>query len=620
VYSYLNDRFSDAPEFNTGDKMQYYSSLLQTLKDIVIITDPAWRIMAWNRIAEEEFGFPETSVIGIVVNDLLSFKFPGSSPELIINELESSGVWRGEILCTNNQGEIKFYLFTLSPMIEGEGVKSGILAIGKDISTQKNVQDKVYQSEKFYRGLVADSLDGILLVNEDAKIGYASPSVKFILGYDPDELDGKTAFDYVHPEDRAVAFESFQREKDQNPEIKFIVARLLKKNGEWLWCMIRGHNLFSNPFVSGIVVYFHDDTLRKNAAEALKDSEKRFRSLVSELQVGIVLQNTEGTILMGNAALYRMLSVTESEFLGKKIWEVFPDTCHEDFSWFELHERPTYACIAERKAASDVVMGVKHPRTGNYIWLLINTHPILDDDGNVQLVVGSFTDITERKKLEQKLLSEQLSHQRLLTQATIDSQEKERREIGNELHDNIGQRLTTIKLYLDLALTTADEQTAEMVILSQRNISDVINEIRSLCRTLIPSSLGDLGLVECIKDLAQTVSRAQKMQIQFNHFGFDESCLPENKKLMLFRIIQEQVNNIVKHADASKAIIRLSHEVDQLTLEITDDGNGFDVQTVKRGLGLNNMKNRTELLGGRFLIESTPGNGTVLRINISENV
>jgi signal transduction histidine kinase len=156
-----------------------------------------------------------------------------------------------------------------------------------------------------------------------------------------------------------------------------------------------------------------------------------------------------------------------------------------------------------------------------------------------------------------------------------------------------------------------------MISLSQRNISDVINEIRSLCRSLIPSSLNDLGLIECINDLVISVSKAQAVHLDFYHSQFNESLLPENQKLMVFRIIQEQLNNIVKHSDATKVLINIFNKGSVMNLEINDNGKGFDTSTVRRGLGLTNMKNRAELLGGSFTLISAPGKGTTVKVSIS---
>jgi PAS domain S-box-containing protein len=616
VYALPNNMPTEAKGLY-GDKLDYRNTILGNIKDVIVTTSADLAITSWNKAAEEAFGFPEQAVTGKLFNELVNFRFNCTTLDKIFFELEEKGCWKGEITCTKKNGGNCYFLFTISLMENETSADTGLLFTAKDITEEKTRQDKIFQSEKFYRGLVADALDGILLLDISGLVSYASPSVVTILGFEPAEAIGNSAFIYIHPDDRALALESFEKERQDSSVVKYIVIRLLKKTGDWLWCMCRAHNLLTNPYVNGVVIYFHDDTLRQNATEALRQSEQRFRNLVSELQIGIVLQNPEGTIMMSNAAMFKMLSSSEHELVGRKIWEVFPDIIREDLSYFEPEERPSYTSITMKKAVSDVVMGVRHPRTDKYIWLLVNAHPILDNESNVQSVICSFTDITERKKLEQKLLSEQLSHQRLLTQATIDSQEKERREIGKELHDNIGQRLTTIKLYLDLAQSTADSSTSEMIILSQRNISDVINEIRSLCRALIPSSLGDLGLVECINDLIQGVSRAQKLQFLFQHSQFNESILLENQKLMVFRIVQEQVNNIVKHAEASRIIIRLVNDDDLLVLEINDDGNGFDTESIKRGLGLTNMKNRAELLGGNFSLISTPGKGTTVLVTIA---
>jgi PAS domain S-box-containing protein len=616
VYAFSNDKPIQT-HHATGDRERYYATIIQNLKDIVVTTDLDFRICSWNKMAEVVYGFPEEAVTGKRFDEVVNLDFTHTTYTDSLNELHEKGMWAGEVAYTNKNGEIIYFQHTIGFLIGDSGEKTGILAIGKNITSEKSNHEKLAQSEKFYRGLVADSLDGILLLDEQGIVTYVSPSVRLILGFDPMEAIGKWGFEFVHPEDRAIAVEAFHLEKADSSVMKYVVIRLMKKNGDWLWCMCRAHNLLSNSYVNGVAIYFHDDTLRKTATEALKQSEQRFRNLVSELQVGIILQNAEGNIVMSNDAMYKMLSLSEHDLIGKKIWDAFPDTVKENLSQFETKERPAYLSITTKKAISDVVMGVRHPKTGNYIWLLINAHPILDPDGNVQTVICSFTDITERKKLEQKLLSEQLVHQRLLTQATIDSQEKERREIGKELHDNIGQRLTTIKLYLDLAFAGADETTSEMISLSQRNISDVINEIRSLCRSLIPSSLNDLGLIECINDLIISVSKAQAVHLDFYHSQFNESLLPENQKLMVFRIIQEQLNNIVKHSDATKVLINIFSKGSVMNLEINDNGKGFDTSTVRRGLGLTNMKNRAELLGGSFTLISAPGKGTTVKVSIS---
>jgi signal transduction histidine kinase len=262
-------------------------------------------------------------------------------------------------------------------------------------------------------------------------------------------------------------------------------------------------------------------------------------------------------------------------------------------------------------------MGVWNPQRKERTWLLLNADPILDENGNLTHLICSFTNITERKKLEQKLVSDQINHQKNVTQATIDGQEAERREIGKELHDNIGQQLTTIKLFLDLAKSTVvDESTLEMINMSLKGVADVINEIRSMSRSLVPHTLKDLGLVDSVTELVESISRAQLVKIDFDFEDFEEENLPENQKLTLFRIIQEQLNNIAKHAGASTVSIILRNTIQSVVLEIIDNGRGFDPKTVRKGLGFTNIRNRAELFGGKCEMSSKPGKGCVLKVSM----
>lgn len=219
------------------------------------------------------------------------------------------------------------------------------------------------------------------------------------------------------------------------------------------------------------------------------------------------------------------------------------------------------------------------------------------------------------KRLERQLVADQVSHQRQLTQASIDAQESERRTIGEELHDNIGQQLTTIKLFLDYAKTTADENTLEMVNLALKGVSDVINDVRAMSRSIVPFTLKDLGLIDSINELVDSLMRARSLNIGFCHTEFNEGALAENEKLSLFRIVQEQLNNIIKHAGAQNVWISLSVKSEEFVLQIRDDGKGFSSGQSRKGIGILNIKNRAELFNGKAEIISKPGSGCTLLVS-----
>jgi signal transduction histidine kinase len=228
--------------------------------------------------------------------------------------------------------------------------------------------------------------------------------------------------------------------------------------------------------------------------------------------------------------------------------------------------------------------------------------------------VISFTDITEQRKLSQQLIEQEIQKQKQLTQATIDGQEKERLEIGKELHDNINQHLTTTRLYLEVAKEQASGPVLEMIQLSHKTLVGIINELRRLSQSLVPPTLGDLGLVESIYDLCDSLRSTHTFNIEFYHRHFNEDPLPANLKLMFFRIIQEQASNIIRHAQASNVNIRLQSDAEYIILTVTDNGIGFDQVRCKKGLGFNNIFNRSSLFNGKMEIKAAPGKGCTLTV------
>jgi len=239
---------------------------------------------------------------------------------------------------------------------------------------------------------------------------------------------------------------------------------------------------------------------------------------------------------------------------------------------------------------------------------------LTDAEGNPVRMIGTEQNISERKRLEQEILANELAYKKLINQATVDSQEQERSEIGRELHDNINQVLTTIKLYLELALSNED-MMKELVKKSSKNISSLISEIRQLSRSLMDPTIGDLGIVDSINDLVENINLTRKIHVDLEIDRSIENVLDRNQKLTIFRTIQESLNNVIRHAKANSVNIAISRNADQITLRITDDGIGFQQDSVKKGAGLKNITNRVYLINGVFQIKSKPGYGC--EINIS---
>jgi len=488
----------------------------------------------------------------------------------------------------------------------------------QELTDQQKAEQQLKQSELFYRNLIADSLDGVLLTSKEGIISFVSPSVTKILGHHADDIMGKSAFSFVHPEDRETGITAFQEEVNMEPQVRFINIRLQKKDGDYLWCIVRGHNLMNNPYVGRMVIYFTDDTNRKVIEDRLRDSEKKFRTLIYSLHQGVVLQNEKTQVVLHNPAALQILGVNEQQLMSTNSYDVRWKMINEDGSECSAEDHPAPIVIRTKKEVRDMVLGVNRGDNQARVWLLVSAAPILDSNGNIQNVITSFTDITEQKRLSQELIDQEIHRQRLLTQATIDGQEKERQEIGKELHDNINQHLTTTRLYLEVAREKATGEVLEMIRLAHKNLADIVNEIRNLSQSLVPPTLGDLGLVESIHELCDALKRAHSFQVEFHHRHFTEEALPANLKLMIFRIIQEQVSNIIRHAHASLMHIRLQSDAEYVILDIHDNGKGFDLSHFKKGMGLSNIANRADLFDGKVDINTAPGKGCTITVTIPQ--
>jgi len=248
---------------------------------------------------------------------------------------------------------------------------------------------------------------------------------------------------------------------------------------------------------------------------------------------------------------------------------------------------------------------------GDLMIVEITSH-LIDYFGKMSMQV-IINDVTERIRLEKELAMQQKLKQQQITEVVLGAQERERFELGQELHDNINQILATSKLYLDVAIEER-EPRIELLAKSRTNISMAIEEIRKLSKDLITPTLNDLGLVQSIKELIRSIQTVKKMKIRLSITRLDEEALLPEQKINIYRIIQEQLNNILKHAQASSVIIELNKEKERISLLVQDDGKGFDPRLRRNGVGISNIISRAELYNGKVEIDSAPGKGCRLEV------
>lgn len=339
--------------------------------------------------------------------------------------------------------------------------------------------------------------------------------------------------------------------------------------------------------------------------------EHAFRRTIEEtVPSGILATDLSGRLIYMNRSFCEMVGWPAEALLGRKppypFWPVGENLeSNQRFLEILRNDEPLYGVESEFQ---------RHD--GSRFWGLVFTTDLADGSGNTTGRLASVIDISAQKRSEADLRQ---SRERLreVSEKLVAAQDEERRRIAQDLHDSVGAGLTAVKLGLETALRSIGENPLLEKMVDR--LKGMIVETQSISRNLHPSVLDDLGLLPAIRGFCRDYGAVQPDLTIDHQLEVEEAAIPGSLKLLLFRIVQEGINNVAKHSGADRVTLRLTEGAGRIELELTDNGRGFDVavalaQGIRQGgLGLSSMKERTELAGGSFQIASTPGEGTVIR-------
>jgi len=422
--------------------------------------------------------------------------------------------------------------------------------------------------------------------------------------------------------------------------------------GDTIWVVV--HFTVPPEFrdsMSRVIVSLIDVTPRKRAEQALMDSEERYRVLVENAQEGVVVTQN-GTVRFINEAMCNILGCSVEDLrLTHPLAMAHPED--RDRAIARLGDS-----VSGRKRDGFASFRVITPR-GEVKWLTLTVKPIVWEGQDAQLEI--LADITIYKALEDELRSATLEmeervrqrtqelseanvqltreaeekeraqeHIRSLTRQLIRAQEDERQRIARDLHDNVAQDLSSIVLRMETLFD--DGQPVDSAVLSR---SDAVTEIlrgaiasvRDIAYGLRPPALDQLGLKKALENLCHDVGAQYGMLIDFYAVGIENVNLDFDTEINIYRMVQEAMANIGRHADAAHAVIRLVKSHPDLLIRIEDDGSGFEVERrmaeaiADKRMGLRSMEERVRLIGGTMDVQSLPGKGTKVAFKVPiENV
>ncbi len=391
------------------------------------------------------------------------------------------------------------------------------------------------------------------------------------------------------------------------------------REGRWHILKIRPYRTLDNKIEGVVLVMLDVDQLRRSQG-GLSQARDFARSIIDSVQVPILVLESGLTIRFANGAFRDLSKLSRSELDGR----LFPDLATRLWGLEKIEEK----FASKENFEAEFISSKDGLRT-----FFIRASSLKADDGEVLLL--TLEDITERKRAEQFMARENLmlvgqvrstsqelgqsrEELRALTARLFSTQEEERQRVARELHDDVGQQLALVHMEIEQVqsrlMQNPESLERQLAALSQR-ISTLSNDVRSLSHRLHPAILDDLGLGFALRSLVEEFGEREGMPASFTRINVPDD-LPKQVSAALYRITQEALRNVAKHAGKTHVRVLLEAEEHEICLEIVDMGDGFDQDERVHGLGLLSMAERAHLVGGFFKIQSQLGRGTSITVKV----
>jgi PAS domain S-box-containing protein len=485
-----------------------------------------------------------------------------------------------------------------SALIGGEKL---LFCVTRDITERKRAEERLLEYEKVVEGLE----EMIVVVDRDFRYLLANRAFLNYRGLEREQLIGRLVPDLLSPE-------AFDEVADKLSEC--LTGKALKYEMRYSYPNHGDRDLLISYIpiqgpsgIDRVACVLQDITERKRAEDLLRRSEEKFKALFDLAPVGIAFLDSGLNIVDCNPALERMTRLSREELWGGA-WQR-RTFLNADGSPRLSGERLTERAVSEKRLVNGVETGAVM-ESGDIVWAEVSVAPLALPDARAVVIMQ---DITERRRAAKDL--EDANYQlRVLSRQLFHIQEEERRHLARELHDEIGQTLTAAMINLKIIAPGVPAQVIGRLDDSIQLLDRLLRQVRQLSLDLRPPLLDELGLVPTLRWLLDQQAQRAGLRVTFtaNVNGVE---LDPDTQTACFRVAQEAITNIIRHAGAKNITVKLRCGVKRLTLRVRDDGKGFDPTAMQERatLGLVSMKERASLVRGGLDIHSRPGRGTEIR-------
>ena len=575
-------------------------------------------ITSWNQSAERMFGFKAEEAVGQHITLIVPWERRSEEEDILRRLARGERVEHFETVRRRKDGSYLDVSLTISPIRDEAGKVIGASNVARDVSERKRTEVALRESEERFRAIFETTPGCVKLVSSDGTLLQMNrPGLQMVGARSADEVVGRNIYDLIAPEDRD-RFKAFNESicRGEQGSLQFDIVGLEGKRRH----METHAAPLRNPDETVVqLAVTADISERKLAEELLRTSEERFRALVNA----------------SSDVVFRM-SPDWSEMRELDGRDFIADTGKPRKDWLNEYIHPDDETIVLRTIREAVrtksMFELEHRvrRTdGTLGWTNSRAVPLLNINGEILEWFGAASDVTARKEAEENFrklaqtldaevrartreLEEQSNQVRELSWRLLTSQDEERRHIARELHDSAGQTLTVLGISLaQLAQKTGRDAPelateAEQI---QETVQQLHREIRTTSYLLHPPLLDESGLYSAISWFLEGLLERSGLEVQLDipkEFG----RLPREMELVIFRLVQECLTNIHRHAESETASIRIARESNQITLDIQDQGKGMsperlaEIQSGRSGVGIGGMRERLRQFQGTMNVES----------------
>jgi PAS domain S-box-containing protein len=572
-----------------------YRSLIEQASDAILIYDFNGTIYEFNESCYTLLGYSKAAYAKLKLNDILV-------GDIIVNQENYAAILGGNTktlyrYLKHKDGTLIETEVTVKLLADGK-----VIAFARDITERKKAEEAI-KKEKELSNSIINSLPGVFyFYDENLKLLRWNKQFETVTGYSAAEIINKNPAEF---------FEGGEKKYMQEKSRKVFIdgagnaeASFTTKTGKKIPFYFTGLRMQyeGKPCLLGIGI---DIAERINAEAATKAIIKRYDILARATSDTIWDWDIVTNKITYNNGIYNMFGYRASKVENAVHWrneKLHPDDIEKVNSYLEdiFKKGLRRFQLKYRFRCAD----------GSYKYIYDRAFAIFDENGKPCRMIGAMQDITYQVQEEIRT-----------TKAIIDAQEQERRFIGAELHDNVNQILVGSLLSLGMAKEKNKDpkKRAEFIETTKGYIINAIDEIRKLSHQLVPVAFDDILLKDIFESLCLKINVDNRFVIKLKFDEIKKDDIPDDIQVNLYRILQEQIKNILKYSEAGKIEISVTKLTDAVIMRIYDNGKGFDTKKVKKGIGLSNIKKRAESLYGKYMINSAEGKGCEIIVEIPLN-